>query len=155
MPSDSLGRAYLVHIERHGLNPTKLLELSREAGGESASPDADIRWMTQRNALSHDLWHVLTGFGADAAGEAALLVFACAQMGGRANALLALGANLSIMRILGFQWITIAWRSWLCGRRSVCLAAVPFERLLPMPLSVVRAAAGIAPQTYTGLEEAR
>ncbi len=37
---------------------------NRDAGGE---------WFAERIDLMHDLWHVLTGYGTDGGGEAALL----------------------------------------------------------------------------------
>lgn len=73
MPEDSFGRAYLAHIDRHRLDPTKLVELGREHLANTSDPD--IRWMRERSQLTHDLWHVLTGYGADHVGEATLLMF--------------------------------------------------------------------------------
>jgi len=144
LPEESLGRAYLQHIDRHGLDPGKLVELGRQRERVTA-PDAELRWVAERSELCHDLWHVLSGYGADGAGESALLLFSLAQTGGRSNLLLSAGANLRMLRERGLRWIPYAWTAWRRGRRAVCLHALPYERLLPLPLSLVRRAAGIEP----------
>ena len=143
MPDGSLGRAYLAHVERHGLEPSKLVQLGDESDLRAARTDSDVRWMRERMGMTHDLWHVLTGYGADGLGEGTLLLFSLAQSGGRANLLLAFGANLRILQERGFEWIRYAWTAWRRGRRATCLAALPYEELLPLQLADVRSAAGI------------
>ena len=146
MPEGSFGRAYLAHLDRYGLEPGKLVELGRQEHGENRTlRDPDVRWMYERSNVTHDLWHVLTGYGADQLGEATLLLFSFAQVGGRANLLLTVGANVRVLQERGLGWIPYAWRAWRRGRRATCLAALPYEKLLPMPLDAVRGAAGIEP----------
>ncbi|MDJ0786317.1 MAG: Coq4 family protein [Myxococcota bacterium] len=145
MPDESFGRAYLDHLDRYGLRVDKLVELGREAGGDFESEDPDIRWASQRGNLCHDLWHVLTGYGADPVGEATLLAFSWAQTGSRTNALLTLGATARTVSQYGPSWLPYVWKAFRRGRSAVCLAALPYERLLPLPLDDVRAVAGIEP----------
>lgn len=145
LPEGSFGRAYLAHLERYGLDPGKLVALGQSYNAGPEQRDSDVAWMAQRSALAHDLWHVLTGYGADGAGESALLLFSLAQTGGRSNALLSAGANLELTRVRGLSWAAYAWCAWRRGRRAVCLAALPYEALLGRPLDVVRSAAGIEP----------
>jgi len=144
LPDGSFGRAYLAHVERYHLDTTKLVELGREIHG-SGNHEPALRWFAERSSLMHDLWHVLAGYGADHLGEAALLPFSLAQQGGRAGALLPLGASSRVVRNVGLRWLPFAFRAWLRGRRAVCLAALPYEELLALPLRDVRAAAGIEP----------
>jgi ubiquinone biosynthesis protein COQ4 len=141
------GRAYLAHIERHGLDPTKLVELGRTHGPSAQLRDPDLRWWRERGEVAHDLWHVLAGYGADPLGEAALLPFSLAQTGGRANALLALGATLEAARRDGVRAFARAWRAWRRGRRAVRLAWLRYEELLPLPLDEARARCRIEPLT--------
>ena len=75
LPEGSLGRAYLAHIERYGLDPGKLVALGRSYRSEIRAEDEGTRWFADRSELSHDLHHVLTGYGADGLGETALLWF--------------------------------------------------------------------------------
>jgi len=142
MPDGSFGRAYLEHMDRHGLDPMKVVELAREARG-IVQDDADVHWMADRAPLTHDLWHVLSGYGADQLGESALLLFSLAQSGGPANVILSLGANLRMAQDRGLSWLPYAWKAWRRGRKATCLAALPYENLLPLPLDEVRKAAGI------------
>jgi len=142
LAEDSFGRAYLAHIDRYGLDPAKLVELGRQYRPPGAD-DPAVGWMLERQEMTHDLWHVLTGYGADAPGESALLLFSLAQTGGRSNLLLSVGANLRMLREHGPGWIRYAWKAWRRGRRAACLGALPYEELLPRPLAEVREAAGI------------
>ncbi|MGH0029652.1 MAG: Coq4 family protein [Myxococcota bacterium] len=146
MPEGSFGRAYLDHLTRNGLDPEKLVELGRQRR-TMQGVDADVRWMGERSQLTHDLWHVLTGYGADGSDEALLLVFSLAQAGGLGNLLLAFGANREMVRQEGVGWLRQVRRAWRMGRRATCLHALPYEELLPLPLARVRRAAGIEPRT--------
>jgi ubiquinone biosynthesis protein COQ4 len=143
MDDGSFGRAYLDHLDRYGLDADKLAELGQRP--DALIPDSAVAWMRERGVMTHDLWHVLTGYGADQFGESALLCFSLAQTGGRSNLLLSFGANARGARERGLRWIRYAWTAWRRGRAAVCLAALPYEELLHLPLADVRAAAGIEP----------
>ena len=88
--------------------------------------------------MLHDLFHVLTGYGTDDIGEATLLAFTLGQVPGRGQALLTIGAGFEVARALGRPWLRYDLRAWRRGRRAVCLACVPWEALLPLPLDEVR-----------------
>lgn len=143
LPEGSFGRAYLAHVERFGLDPAKLVGLGRRYGDELHGRDEDLAWFGDRSELSHDLHHVLTGYGADALGETALLWFSHGLAGGRGTALLMVGAALRSRREAGRGWLRYLGRAWRRGRRAGCLAALPWEELLAQPLPEVRCLAGI------------
>lgn len=145
LPEGSLGRAYRDHLTRHGLEVGKLVQLRAETDPWRASHDALERWIEQRELLQHDLEHVLAGYGADSAGEAALLAFSCGQDARLGRLLLTAGASFEMCRQLGLRWLAVAWRAWRRGRRAVDLVALPYEELLALPLADVRRAAGIEP----------
>ena len=88
---------------------------------------------------------MLTGYGADGFGEATLLPFTTAQLGGRANAFLSLGAGLEMWSRIGRPLPGYLWRAWRRGRRAAPLDVLPYEELLPLPLDRVRAAVGLEP----------
>jgi ubiquinone biosynthesis protein COQ4 len=144
MSPDSLGRAYLEYLHESGFRPTGLMELQHETQArwerEDALPRIDpIRaWYRDRATLAHDLFHVVTGYGTDELGEATLLAFSQAQLGGIANALLTAGAAFEVFRRLGFRWILYEARAWRRGRRAVSLVALPWEEMLPLRLTTVR-----------------
>lgn len=145
LPEASFGRAYLAYMEQNGFDPVALSDL-RKRSDPVADRDAGGEWFAERADLMHDLWHALTGYGADGAGEAALLSFSLAQYGTRSNALLTLGAGLE-------GWRRLRRRDWpaylLCayrrGHRAAHLDLLRYEELLPLPLDAVREAVGLEP----------
>ena len=145
LPDGSFGRAYLDHMERNGFDPVSLVELRRRTDPVQERSEGE-EWFAERKDLMHDLWHVLTGYGADGAGEAALLPFSLAQYGGRSNLVLSLGAALEAWRSLrGRHWPSYLWTSWRRGRRARFLDVLRYEELLSLPLDEVRRLAGIDP----------
>jgi len=143
LPEGSLGRAYLAHIERYGLDPGKLVALGRSYEREISTDDEGVRWYADRSELTHDLAHVLTGYGADGLGETALLWFSYGAFSGRGNALLMVGAALRTWREAGPAWPIHLLRAFRRGRRAGNLSALPYESLLAAPLDDVRRLAGI------------
>jgi ubiquinone biosynthesis protein COQ4 len=69
-PEGSLGRAYGEFMQKHNLSPSSL----RVPAGET-----DGQYIGTHLVETHDLWHVLTGFGADLAGEAGVQAFYASQ----------------------------------------------------------------------------
>ncbi|HXZ85695.1 MAG TPA: Coq4 family protein [Myxococcota bacterium] len=149
MPAESLGRAYLEYLDRNHFSATGLLELEHETVArwerEHGLPASDWAraWFRDRLTLVHDLSHVVTGYGTDDAGEATLLVFSQAQLGGRANGLLTAGATFEMLRTWGPSYLGYAARVWRRGRRARGLVALPWEELLPLRLGTVRRLAGL------------
>jgi ubiquinone biosynthesis protein COQ4 len=145
MPEGSFGRAYLAYLERNGFDPKQLSDL-RKQSDPVVGRDERGEWFAERADLLHDLWHVLTGYGTDAAGEAALLPFSLGQYGGRSNLLLTLGAGLETWRRLGRpRWPAYLLGAWRRGRRAIHLDLLRYEELLPLPLEPVREFARIEP----------
>ena len=152
LPAESFGRAYLDYLERTGFQPTGLIDLKnalqeqfRANGEQVIEVDSMRAWFRDRTLLMHDLWHVLSGYGTDELGEAALLPFSCAQGGGRANALLVLGVAVRGMRQAGPGFLRYLFQAYRRGRKAVWLTALPYEDLLPQPLETVRRIAAIPP----------
>jgi ubiquinone biosynthesis protein COQ4 len=152
LPADSFGRAYLAYLDRTGFAPDGLVKLKAEMeayaesiGERLLALDATREWFRERGILMHDLWHVLTDYSTDGLGEAALLAFSCAQMPGRANRLLLLGAGLRGAGEAGIGFAAYLYRAWRRGRRAAWLAALPYEELLDQPLEAVRRLARIEP----------
>jgi ubiquinone biosynthesis protein COQ4 len=145
----SLGRAYLAYLDANGFAPDGLVALQRRVAAqwerEEGIPQLDpLRaWFRERTLLAHDLFHVLTDYGTDGMGEATLLAFTLAQLGGRAQALLTFGAAIELWRALGWRWLAYDYRAWRRGRRAAWLPALPWEELLPLRLATVRRLAGL------------
>src|SRR5262249_2090987 len=83
LPDGSLGRAYLAFMESGDLTADGLVEADATAAQRSPQPlqlDPDRQYVGDRTRDMHDLWHVLTGYGMDEAGEAANLAFTFGQI---------------------------------------------------------------------------
>lgn len=80
LPEGSVGRAYVDFMEREGLTAQGLVDESdkffKQAHGDL------VEWFGHRKRDTHDLFHVLSGYGRDALGEASLLAFTHGQSGG-------------------------------------------------------------------------
>jgi len=152
LPDGSFGRAFADHVCGSGLDPAGLMKL-KEALVERAKaegvylPEHDVAraWFRDRTILLHDLWHVLTGYGTDELGEAALLYFTHAQVGGRANAIFITGIGIRTIVAGELGYLPYLARAWRRGRRAAWLMALPYEDLLPLPLEEVRRSAAIEP----------
>ena len=149
LPEESFGRAYLAYLERNGFAPNGLLEVQNRVQArwereEGIPPLDELRaWFRDRTILAHDLFHVLTGYGTDEIGEATLLAFSLAQVGGRGQTLLTFGAAFECWRVLGRRWLRYDFRAWRRGRRASWLVALPWEELLPLRLATVRRLSGV------------
>jgi ubiquinone biosynthesis protein COQ4 len=145
LPEGSVGRAYREHMTRHGLSPGKLVEIRRSQDPRHAGRDELRAWLLEREDLMHDLAHVVSGYGADGLGEAALLAFSCGQRARPSRLLLALGASARVTQVVGRQWLPYVLRAFWRGRRAENLLVMPWEELLPLPLADVRRSLRIEP----------
>jgi ubiquinone biosynthesis protein COQ4 len=152
MAPGSFGRAFLAYLDETGFDPRGLLQLKADleadlrTRGEVRPPlDPAREWFRDRGLYTHDLMHVLTGYGTDELGEATLLPFTWAQNGGHANAILVIGVALRGISVVGPRFLRYLWQAWHRGRRTPWLGVLPYEELLPLPLAEVRRIAGVVP----------
>ena len=82
LPLGTVGRAYIAFMEREGLTAAELVEESEKFRRKTTSFDDDLDWYANRLRDTHDLFHVLSGYGRDALGEDALLAFSYSQNSG-------------------------------------------------------------------------
>lgn len=152
LPAGTFGRVYADFMTRGGITAKGLAEASDEA--RSRFPDAaafdardkDREWFGQRLRDQHDLWHVLTGYGMDQAGEAANLSFSIGQFFNPGMLFLVCSSVLVVNPRMKLHWSRYMFQAW---RRS---KAVPknfnlarFEELLELPLEEVRQRLGVPP----------
>jgi ubiquinone biosynthesis protein COQ4 len=145
LPEGSFGRAYADYAERNGFAPD---DLSRLADSKLPNDQLDVhrRWFFQRVAPIHDLWHVLSGYDTDEAGEAQLLAFSLAQgFANRAFWVLIVAAGVMAPWRDGFAFQRQLLEAWRRGRHARRLFVLPYEDLLPLPLDEVRSRLDIAP----------
>ena len=85
LPAGTVGAAYLEFMQREGLSAAGLVaEFDRftEGAEDSAVFDDVLQWYGHRLRDTHDLMHVLTGYGRDALGEVCVLAFSHGQAPG-------------------------------------------------------------------------
>src|ERR1700756_280680 len=81
MPAGSVGAAYRDFVRGEQLSAEGLVKVSQQ-GLKQVDDPHPYAWMGRRTRDVHDLWHVLTGYGRDALGEACLVAFSYAQTKG-------------------------------------------------------------------------
>ena len=79
LPENSVGRHYVAFMKREGLTAAGLVAESHAWAPPESLPQDLTQWYFDRLRDTHDLFHVLTGYGRDALGEASLLGFTYSQ----------------------------------------------------------------------------
>jgi ubiquinone biosynthesis protein COQ4 len=149
LPPGSFGREYAAFMDAAGLDAQGLVDAEQksEAATRLDGIDPDREWFGDRLRDMHDLWHVLTGYGRDEAGEAANLAFSFAHTPFRGIALILFGiaANWPPEGMRRGEWLRYLYRAWKRGRSAAWLPPVRYEELLPRPLEEVRRLLRIQP----------
>lgn len=152
LPAGSLGRIYADFTRREQITADGLVDASME--GERIDRGPERRLFGERLRDSHDLYHVVTGYGRDLVGEAALLSFSFAQT-----------RNPGVGFIVAVAWLKASGDGgearrlivdgYRRGRRAAWLPGEDWEALLAQPLGRVREHLGLgAPPTYVPLRSA-
>jgi ubiquinone biosynthesis protein COQ4 len=133
----TLGHAFVDYCDAHHLDPASIPERAVFDDGS---------FVVGHLYATHDLWHVVTGFAPDVAGEVGLQAFYYAQLpsplawwivvGGIANALL-LRRDDVVGRLSAVS------RGWTLGKRCAPLFGLDWAARLGEPLDDVRAALGL------------
>ena len=146
LPEGSLGCEYARFMREGGIEAAGLVEASEDRERlHDANLDPDRDWFFGRLRDMHDLWHVLTGYGRDLAGEDANLAFTYAQTRNRGIGAIVLASLFIGPKTLDGFWPRYLFRAWRRGRRASLLAAARYEELLALPLDEVRRRLCVAP----------
>ena len=142
LPEGTLGRAYLAFVEREGLDTNGVQEAAVEAGIDYDVLRRDYPHMYAYawwQNLSHDLYHVVTGYNRDAIGEGAVLRFTYEHSGSDGARFIArfagLRARMEAPRVPAGAIMREASR---LGREANDFITADWIALLPMPLDEVR-----------------
>lgn len=136
-PRGTLAERAYAFFKKHDLDPGAL---------PRKEPNNDVEWLSTHLYETHDLWHVLTGFAPDVAGEMGLQAFYATQVDGPlAAAIISAGFLNSVIKDPDDQGRRLAAvsRGYLLGKHSKNLVALDFEPLMQLPLSVVRERLGL------------
>lgn len=138
MPAGSFGETAARFFRANDLDPDALPR--REVADDS-------QWLSAHLYETHDLWHVLTGFGPAIEEELGLQAFYAAQVEGVvALSILSAGLLNSVMfaPAEGRRRMEAIIRGWQMGVRASTVIGVDWGALLQEPLADVRARFGIA-----------
>lgn len=141
LPDDSLGYAYATYLREAGFDP---------AFYRSVAVNDDVTYLFMRMRQTHDIWHVVTGFGFDVPGELGLKAFELAQVhrtlagmllaGGLLRTLLKAPEELDAL----LEHIAIGYRM---GAKAQPLLAQKWEDHWEKPLAQWRSELNVQPTT--------
>jgi ubiquinone biosynthesis protein COQ4 len=140
-PKGSLAHAYCDFMEAEGLSAAGLTAEYQRAG-RPQYPDL-IEWYISRSRDTHDLFHVLTGYGRDALGEQCVLLFTHGQQPSQGHLLIGYAGAANIKNMAKgsaapiFGGVRQAHRT---GKGAPPLISQPIRKLLERPLDEVRTA---------------
>jgi ubiquinone biosynthesis protein Coq4/drug/metabolite transporter (DMT)-like permease len=124
LPADTLGGAYSRHMRANGLRPDFY---------EDVAPRHRLHYLRLRMRQTHDIWHVLAGFGTDEFGEVGLQGFYFAQFTNGQSALIGAGAMLKSVLRGRFddleKHVDAFCEGYVNGKRAESLLAVEWEEL--------------------------
>jgi ubiquinone biosynthesis protein COQ4 len=143
----TVGAAYRHFLESTGYSADGLADISKINREEDMlHPYA---WFGRRTRDTHDIWHVLTGYKADESmGEAALVAFSYAQVGGLGWAFIGGAAALKSLRVTGNTLFARAViEGYRNGRKAKWISGEDYLTLMHEPLDAARARLGIPTPT--------
>ena len=150
----TVGAVYRAFMAEEDLSAEGLAVQSRVSEPHIDDPHV-VTWYARRLRDIHDVWHVLTGYGRDALGEACVVSFSYAQTGNLGFGFIGLAAAREIKReaskVAAWAAVQEAYRH---GKRARWLPAEAYERLFAEPLEAARTRLNIAaPQRYLEIPE--
>lgn len=143
LPERTLGRVFANHCRARGLNPNL----------GYIPPATEVDWLLNHLLQTHDLWHVVTGWGNDEVGEYGLGGFYLAQMAAPTffGFLLALAALSTILRRRSFgDFIQAVVAGYEMGKGAEPLFGRDWATLWAVPLVDVRTRLGIVGESVIG-----
>ena len=151
MPKGSFAHAYCDFMEREGLTAAGLVEASGDTRNGMGMLEDGVEWYGDRLRDTHDILHILTGYGRDTLGEQCVLAFLFHQRPSPGHLFVAWAGTLLMKAKLRTEAPVLG--AMLEARRNGRLTSRIVEEsildLLPMQLDDVRARLNIAtPSKY-------
>jgi ubiquinone biosynthesis protein COQ4 len=135
LPSDTLGHAYAHFLRSRGLTPAAFVP-PREIRDEQK------RYISQRLRQTHDLWHVVSGYGTDVVGEVEVQAFTLGQLRTPFAFFVVLG-GLVEGRATRRELLQRVMRAYRRGKDAKPLSYRSWEARFATPLCEVRAELGL------------
>lgn len=132
LPQGTLGRVFSDHCRARDIDPNLI----------QVPPDDEIGWILNHLYQTHDIWHVVTGWGNDLPGEVGLGAFYAAQF--RSPAFFGYMLALIFLNVISrradldevFAAFSVGYRA---GRAAQPLFGTAWDELWAQPLEQVRA----------------
>ncbi|MEL7706916.1 Coq4 family protein [Citromicrobium bathyomarinum] len=140
LPEGTVAHAYCDFMEREGLSAAGLVAEADKLGRQKF--DDLVQWFAFRSRDTHDLMHVLTGYGRDALGEQCVLLFTYGQQPSHGHLLIGYAGAWNIKKMTGrskapvYKAVRQAQRT---GTACPALVGMSIRELLAMPLDEARA----------------
>ena len=149
-PKGSLAHAYCDFMESEGLSAAGLVAESERLG--RPKHDDLVQWYSERSRDTHDLFHVLTGYGRDALGEQCVLLFTHGQSPSQGHLLIGYAGAANIKKMVWGSKAPVmgaVMQARRTGKGAPRLIDQPIRELLKQPVDSVRQALNIpAPSKY-------
>lgn len=156
----TVGRIYADFMDREGLDTDGVSEANKEAGFITPEFEAEYpefaAYIWYMN-ITHDLYHVLSGYNRDSLGEAALLNFSAYMSGSRGTRILAWLAALRIKsEAPGLPVLKIVGNGRKIARAAKSFVEADFIGMLDRPIREVREELNVVPDpVYAALPQER
>ena len=140
LPEGTLGRVFADHMIGNGLDPKAIPVPEFPAG--------DLRYIKAHLRETHDIWHVVTGFDTDVAGEIGLQAFYLAQLPSRLSAVLIAMAFVHLAtKNIGASDVMMneVMRGWTIGKRADLFFGFEWAKHWATPLHEVRRMLNVDP----------
>ncbi|KEO91307.1 hypothetical protein EH31_01195 [Erythrobacter longus] len=147
-PKGSLGHAYCDFMETEGLTAAGLVAESDRLGRPKY--DDLVQWFGDRSRDTHDLFHVLTGYGRDALGEQCVLLFTHGQSPTQGHLLIGYAGAANIKKMVWGSKAPVMGavrEAKATGRGAPPMIEQPIRELLKQPVDEVRKALNIPEPT--------
>lgn len=151
LPAGSLAHVYCDFMEREGLSAQGLVDELDKNRPAHMYWDDQVTWYFNRMRDTHDLLHILSGFGRDALGEQCVLAFTYSQQPSPAHLFLGYAGALEItkhksVKVPVFRAVREGQKM---GKACPRLVEMAITDLLPLPIEEVRGRLNIkAPRYY-------
>jgi ubiquinone biosynthesis protein COQ4 len=139
LPSGTFGREFAEHVRENNLD----IDFFPKASGQGLE-----QFFVERARKSHDMWHVLTGYGAGVVGEIGLQSFSLAQLRSPISAIILSGGLLHTLLkapLIYDSLIDHMFEGFEMGRTAKPLIGLPIETYLEEDLEQLRARLNITP----------
>ncbi|MCM0001272.1 MAG: ubiquinone biosynthesis protein COQ4 [Erythrobacter sp.] len=142
---ETVAAHYIAFMKREGLSAAGLVAESHKWAPPESLPQDQTQWYFDRLRDTHDLFHVLTGYGRDALGEASLLGFTFEQNHNTGILFIAYAGARQIKKVSGTKAPLFAAikEGRKLGRAAAKIAHQDIAALMREDITAARARIGI------------